>query len=174
MEESEFEHLAVGIRKKVVGTSCCLGLSVSEAEDVAQDVMLKLWSIHDHLERYRSIEALSVTIAKRLIQDERRRKPISSLQGNETQIADKGNMPSELLERNETEAWMNKKIDAMPTTQHTILYMRQVERRSNDEIAQILGIEKKSVCSLLSKARASLLNDLKLRMDAEKKRISKL
>jgi RNA polymerase sigma-70 factor (ECF subfamily) len=52
--------------------------------------------------------------------------------------------------------------------------MRQVEKRSNTEIAQILGIGKDSVCALLSKARASLLNDLRQRMEAEEKRMSKL
>ena len=81
---------------------------------------------------------------------------------------------NELLEKDETETWIIKKIDALPTTQHTILYMRQVEKRSNTEIAQILGIGKDSVCALLSKARASLLSDFRQRIEAEKKRMSKL
>lgn len=174
MEKSEFEHIAVSLRQKIVNTGCNLGLSISEAEDIAQDVMLKLWSMHESLEQYRSIDALAVVIAKRLILNERRKTPTSSLGENQNMIADDGNIPSELLEKKETESWIIKKIDALPTTQHTILYMRQVERRSNAEIAQILGIKRDSVCALLSKARASLLHDIRQRIEAEEKRMSKL
>ena len=174
MEVSEFEYIAVSLRQKVIGTSCNLGLSVSEAEDIAQDVMLKLWSMHESLEQYHSIDALAIVMAKRLILNERRRRPTSPLEENLNLIADNGNIPNELLEKDETEAWIIKKIDALPTTQHTILYMRQVEKRSNTEIAQILGIGKDSVCALLSKARTSLLNDIRKRKEAEEKRISKL
>ena len=113
-------------------------------------------------------------MAKRLILNERRKKTTLPLEENQSLIADNGNMPNELLEKDETETWIIKKIDALPTTQHTILYMRQVEKRSNTEIAQILGIGKDSVCALLSKARASLLSDFRQRIEAEKKRMSKL
>lgn len=174
MEVSEFEHIAVSLRQKVVGTGCNLGLSVSEAEDIAQNVMLKLWSMHESLEQYHSIDALAIVMAKRLILNERRKKTTLPLEENQSLIADNGNMPNELLEKDETETWIIKKIDALPTTQHTILYMRQVEKRSNTEIAQILGIQKDSVCALLSKARASLLSDFRQRIEAEEKRMSKL
>lgn|SRR5574344_1105721 len=174
MEGTEFEHIAAGLRQKVIGTSINLGLKINEAEDIAQDVMLKLWSMHGELERFRSVEALAVVMAKRLVLNEQRKTRASSLSDSEHLIADKGNTPSEILEKDETEKWLNRKIDALPTTQHTILYMRQVERRSNEEIAQLLGIEKDSVCALLSKARTSLLNEIKQRMATEEKRISKI
>lgn len=35
-----------------------------EAEDVVQDVFIKLWSMGDKLDEYKDIEALAVTIAK--------------------------------------------------------------------------------------------------------------
>ena len=170
MEESEFEHIAAGIRNKVIGTSRNLGLAPSDAEDVAQEVMLKLWSMHSTLEQYRSLDALAVVIAKRLILSERRKSSASSLEEIHRSIVDEGMMPNEQLEEKETESWILKKIVALPSTQHTILYMRQVEERSNEEIARILGIEKDSVCALLSKARKTLLDDIRKRMAAETKR----
>src|SRR5574344_1323397 len=103
MEVSEFEHIAVSLRQKVVGTSCNLGLSVSEAEDIAQNVMLKLWSMHESLEQYHSIDALAIVMAKRLILNERRKKTTLPLEENQSLIADNGNMPNELLEKDETE-----------------------------------------------------------------------
>jgi RNA polymerase sigma-70 factor (ECF subfamily) len=71
--------------------------------------------------------------------------------------------PQELLETKENEEWLTRKLEQLPTTQRTLLYMRQVERRSHEEIASLLGIEITSVSTLLARARRSLLEDIKRR-----------
>ena len=71
--------------------------------------------------------------------------------------------PQTLLEIKEDEAWLERKLQQMPTTQRTLLYMRQVERRSHEEIAQLLGIETTSVSTLLARARRTLLEEIKRR-----------
>ena len=38
----------------------------ADAEDIAQEVVLKLWVMHDRLDEYRSMEALAVVMARRL------------------------------------------------------------------------------------------------------------
>jgi RNA polymerase sigma-70 factor (ECF subfamily) len=63
----------------------------------------------------------------------------------------------------EDEEWLTEKLQQLPTTQRTLIYMRQVERRSHEEIASLLGIEKTSVSTLLARARRTLLEDIKRR-----------
>lgn len=56
-----------------------------------------------------------------------------------------------------------QKIAALPPTEHLILKLRQVERKSNEEIARMLGIEQSSVVTLLSRARKKILNEINKR-----------
>jgi len=142
-----------------VGMSC--GAGKDEAEDIAQDVMLRLWQMHDELERYRSIEALVTLMAKHLLRNHQRRKPSEPL--NEAIIVRLSTSPHELLEMKEDEQWLTQRLAQLPTTQRTLLYMRQVERHTHEEIAHLLGMETTSVSTLLARARRTLLEEIKRR-----------
>ena len=148
MERSEFEQMARTWREKALSTCRRYGAGQEEAEDIAQDVMLRLWQMHDELERYRSVEAIATLMAKHLLRNHQRRQPTE---------------PHEQLEMKEDENWLSLKLKQMPTTQRTLLYLRQVERRSHEEIATLLGIEVTSVSTLLARARRTLLEEIRRR-----------
>ena len=131
------------------------------AEDIAQDVMLRLWQMHDELERFRSVEAIVTLMAKHTLRDLQRRRTAESLE--EATIVNLTSSPQEELEAKENEEWLIMKLQQLPTTQRTLLYMRQEERRSHEEIAQLLGIETTSVSTLLARARRTLLEEIKRR-----------
>ena len=161
MERSAFEQQARSWRKKALQVSMSCGAGKDEAEDIAQDVMLRLWQMHDELERYRSIEALVTLMAKHLLRNHQRRKPSEPL--NEAIIARLSTSPHELLEMKEDEQWLTQRLAQLPTTQRTLLYMRQVERHTHEEIAHLLGMETTSVSTLLARARRTLLEEIKRR-----------
>ena len=161
MEKSVFEQKARSWREKALSVSQSYGAGKDEAEDIAQDVMLRLWQMHDELEQYRSTEAVVTLIARHLLRNHQRRKPSETL--DETMIISLNTSPLDELEMKEDDAWLTKRLQQLPTTQRTLLYMRQVERRSHEEIAQLLGIETTSVSTLLARARRSLLEEIKRR-----------
>ena len=74
-----------------------------------------------------------------------------------------GSTPQQLMEEKENEEWLDQRLRQLPSRQYAILWMRQVERRSCDEIARLLGIGETSVRTLLSRARHQLREDLKER-----------
>ena len=161
MDKTAFEQQARSWRQKALNVSMSCGAGKDEAEDIAQDVMLRLWQMHDELERYNSIEALAALMARHLlINHQRRRKPEEL---NEAITVGITASPHELLEMKEDDLWLTKRLEQLPTTQRTLLYMRQVERRTHEEIAQLLGIETTSISTLLARARKSLLEDIKRR-----------
>jgi RNA polymerase sigma-70 factor (ECF subfamily) len=82
---------------------------------------------------------------------------------NEATVVGLTTSPHEELESKENEQWLQSRLAQLPTTQRTLLYMRQVERRSHEEIAQLLGIEPTSVSTLLARARRTLLQEIKQR-----------
>ena len=81
----------------------------------------------------------------------------------EAKIVSVTTSPHEQLEMKEDDQWLTKRLEQLPTTQRTLLHMRQVERRTHEEIAQLLGIETTSVSTLLARARRALLEDIKRR-----------
>ena len=161
MEKSAFEQQARSWREKALEVSLNYGAGKDEAEDIAQDVMLRLWQMHDELEQYRSIEAIVALMAKHQLRNLQRRKPSETL--DEAIVVSLTTSPHEELENKENDEWLSAKLQQLPTTQRTLLYMRQVERKSHEEIATILGIEVTSVSTLLARARRTLLEDIKRR-----------
>ena len=161
MEKSAFEQKARTWREKALEVSMHYGAGKDEAEDIAQDVMLRLWQMHEELERFKSVEAIVALMAKHLIRNHQRRKPSEVL--DEAMIVSMNTSPHEVLETKENEEWLSAKLQQLPTTQRTLLYMRQVERKSHEEIAILLGIEVTSVSTLLARARRTLLEEIKLR-----------
>jgi RNA polymerase sigma-70 factor (ECF subfamily) len=161
MDRNAFEQQACSWREKALSVSMSYGAGMDEAEDIAQDVMLRLWQMHDELERYRSVEAIVTLMARHLLRNHQRRKPSEALE--EAMIISLTTDPHEELEIKENDEWLTKKLEQLPTTQRTLLYMRQVERRSHEEIARLLGIEITSVSTLLARARRTLLEDIKRR-----------
>ena len=163
MEKSAFEQQARYWRQKALEVSRHYGAGSDEAEDIAQDVMLRLWQMHDELERYQSVEAIVALTAKHLLRNHQRRKPSETL--DEAIIVSLNTSPQDELEMKEDDEWLTKRLQQLPTTQRTLLYMRQVERRSHEEIATLLGIEVTSVSTLLARARRTLLEDIKRRIN---------
>ena len=161
MDKSAFEQQARSWRQKALAVSRNCGVGREEAEDIAQDVMLRLWQMHDELERYESPASLVALMARHLTRNHQRRRPPEEL--DEAVVIALSTGPHELLEQKENEQWLARRLEQLPTTQRTLLYMRQVERRSHEEIARLLGIELTSVSTLLARARRTLLEDIKRR-----------
>ena len=133
MKKSAFELQARTWREKVLSISRHYGADKDEAEDIAQDVMLRLWQMHDELERYQSIEAIVTLMAKHLLRNRQRRRSTETLDA--AIIISLDTSPHEERVMKDNEEWMTAKLHQLPTTQRTLLYMRQVERRSHEEIA---------------------------------------
>ena len=161
MDKSAFEQQARTWRQKALMVSHSCGAGRDEAEDVAQDVMLRLWQMRDELADGAKVEGLVTLMARHLTRNHQRRRPSEQL--DEAAVVALGTGPHELLETKENEAWLAVRLQRLPTTQRTLLYIRQVERRSHEEIARLLGIELTSVSTLLARARRSLLEDIKRR-----------
>ena len=164
MGEKEFESRAVELREKAIATCLSCGADVMQAEDVAQDVLLRLWQLRDTLDRYRSLEALVVVMARHNLASLRRNDnnvPIMSV--SPTQLKSQLITPDDSLISSQEVAWLNSAMQRLPSTQYAVLHMRQVQCLSYDEIACRLGIENSTARSLLSKARFKILDEIKKR-----------
>ena len=58
-------------------------------------------------------------------------------------------------------------MQALPSTEYQVLHLRQVERKTDQQIAAILGIGNASVPTLLSRARRKLMQAMLARQRKE-------
>lgn len=164
MTEKAFENRAIALRRKAVVTCLSCGASEMLADDIAQNVIIKLWQIRDQLYKYQSLDSLVVVIARHELANHYRNIRTVQLSDIDTaQLPSNLNAPDQSLITSQEMSWLYQAMKSLPSTQYTVLHMRQVEHRSFDEIAQLLGIENSSARSLLSKARMWLLQEIKKR-----------
>ena len=162
MTQEEFTYMASGMRAKAVLMAKQFGYSQNDAEDIAQDVMLRLWSLHEQLRDTAHLQASTAVTAKRVCIDRWRTTHQYLRIDHAMSIVDE-DTPQDQQEYNELEKWLDEQIDSLPSTSGMVLRMRQLEHRELSEIADILGIRQTSVSTLLSRARHELLNKLKRR-----------
>lgn len=74
MERSEFNILAASLRPLLVRRATAMLRDVEEADDVAQETLIKLWEIHTELDEMRSVQAMAAVIARNKCVDRLRRR----------------------------------------------------------------------------------------------------
>ena len=162
MNQEDFKYMANEMRTKAVSVAEKFGYSQYDAEDIAQDVMLRLWSLHEQFTNAAHLKASATITARHLCIDRYRTTHQHKVIDNAISIADENTL-YDRLEYKELEQWLEEQICHLPSTSATVLRMRQLEHREVGEIADILGIRPNSVSTLLSRARNELLNKLKRR-----------
>lgn len=73
MNQTEFEHIAKNMRCLTLNVALRYGLDRDEAEDVAQDTMVRLWTMRDKLGQIRSPKAFVAGIARNMAIDRLRK-----------------------------------------------------------------------------------------------------
>lgn len=156
MELETFQTAVLPLRGKLLQISLRLLEDGADAEDIVQEVLLRLWNIRSRLEAYRSVEALAVQVTKNLAIDRIRvrRRP----EGEVEQLAlDSGTKnPAEQLEERDAAACIRRLIDRLPPLQQTIVRMKDVEGYEIAEIAAITGTAPEAIRVNLSRARKKI------------------
>lgn len=170
MELNQFKITILPLRDKLVGYAQRLTEDHSDAEDVVQEAMLKLWNIRDQLHEYRSIEALAVKITHNLCMDAWRKKRTKVISIDQVTITNQSTMtPDRLLEEKDEMRLMCEIVASLPPLQQTILRMKDIEEYETTEIAEITGCSAEAIRSNLSRARKKV-RDIYLQTIQERKR----
>ena len=151
MTTEAFQQQAGELRKQLVSIAHKYMGNTDEAEDIAQDAMVKLWLMREQLTL--PIAGMASIVTRNLCIDALRKKhqtiDIAQLP-DEADFSDDGEQIEQLL----------KVIDSLPSTQRTILRMRHLQGMEMREIALILGSTEVAVRKTLSRARKVVRNRL--------------
>ena len=163
MKQAEFENMASRLRRKAVATAFAVLSDCDGAEDVAQEVMLKLWTLRDDLDGEAHAKRLAACMARNMSIDLTRRRRTVGLDAGRGLIDETLAAPDIALEELEDMRWLEGRLARLPSAEYKILRLRQVEMKTADEIARMLGIGKGSVATILSRARRKILEDIRKR-----------
>lgn len=126
-----------------------------EAEDIVQNVFIKMWIMGDKLDGYKDIEALAVTITKNNCIDLlRKMKHIETdLALFEADSFVLSPSPHEQMVRNETSSILTRIINDLPPHYRDIVQLREIDGLSYEEISQQTNMNINSLRVNLSRAR---------------------
>lgn len=126
-----------------------------EAEDVVQDVFLKMWAMGAKLDEYLDKGALGVTMTKNSCLDMLRRwKHIDSEQiGSEIVSSDTAPSPFDKMTMAEDASIIGQIIEELPPLYRDLVRLREINGMSYEEIASLNNTNINTLRVALSRAR---------------------
>ncbi len=157
MQAEEFKLKVLPVRAKLFRFACMLLNDKQEAEDVVQEIMLKLWIKKDELDTIRNVEAWSITMARNLSFDKLKKRK------KERQIPLDPNASDVGVESNERRLLIDERMEniyryikELPQRQQQAVFLRDIEGHSYHDIGEIMGIDENLVKVTLFRARENL------------------
>jgi RNA polymerase sigma-70 factor, ECF subfamily len=136
--------------------------SKPEAEDVVQDVFIRVLQHRNSLTTIRNMRVWLIRIAWNLALDRKRRKRPDQLDDLYAQSLVDKTMPVDAgLEEAQRMQHVMAEIEALPKAERHVLLLSALEELGTGEIANILGRSESAVRALLSRARCRLRERLK-------------
>jgi RNA polymerase sigma-70 factor (ECF subfamily) len=165
-----FEALVIRHQHSVVGTAAKMLGSAVEAEDIGQQVFVRVWKSAARYEPVAKFTTWLMTITRNLVFNEMRRRRRTHLVPMEADHDDAGQhqfadgnapAPSERLLDAELQEAIDAAIASLPENQRVAIVLRRYEGMPYEEIAKVLKTSVPAVKSILFRARSELKERLK-------------
>ena len=156
MDIAEYKRIIVRLRPSLLTVARKITANNEDAEDVVQDVCLKIWHQRDRFEQFNNLEAYSVTMVKHLSIDKIRSRRSMVGEGSLLTQESEELLPDSILEEKEESEAIRSLIGMLPPLQQRIFQLKDIEGYETDEITQIIGITAEAVRNNLSRARKRL------------------
>lgn len=156
-----FEALLRRHERAMFGTSLRLLVRPGDAEDAVQEAFIAAWR---RLPEFRGDAQFSTwlyrIVTNRSLNELRRRKPTTSLDDDDGGPVPAGLVqtggPEQQVERSAMVAALQSALADLPETLRVCWLLREVDRRSYDEIADIVGVPEPTVRGRIARARTRL------------------
>lgn len=165
MRTDEFNNTILPMRGELKGLACRLAGDTCTAEDMVQEVMLRLWSMRDSLDTDGHNRALAFTILRNLAADRRRHGRYE--QGCAATYEPAADYSDALEARDEADL-VRRIVDTLPALQRMIFRMKEIEGYDASEIMQITGCSAENLRKNLSRARMRIREEF-VRLTAERR-----
>ena len=157
MTELEFEHTAQRMRPRLIEMGHSFFGNEAQAEDVAQEALVRLWLLRDRLGDAVQTEALLVRMTKNIcISQCRKQKRQMALLSGDIPYTDVHPMAED-----DNIRMLQRAISLLPPSEQRLFRMRQELDMEVPQIAAATGIHPRSVSVIISNARKKIIEQLK-------------
>lgn len=132
------------------------------AEDLVQEAFVRVWEHRSQLRPYTSPRAYLYRVLRNLITDDYRRRQLRDRWASARQFDDEPQVPSPalILEADQLAVAANRAIAALPERRREVFVLAHLHGLSYQEVAQALGITRRTVANHMSLALKELRDDL--------------
>ena len=171
MNRESFSILVQELSRKLFSFAFRILRNQEEAEDVVQEIFIKLWNMREKLNDYRSIDALAATMTRNHCID-LLRKQKNEFKGevdfnNYSNLT--ANSPFENMVLKETGMIIEGIIEKMPENIRTVLRLHDIDGKSYEEIAAVTGHNINTLRVNISRARKLIRDEFNI-FNNEKRR----
>jgi RNA polymerase sigma-70 factor (ECF subfamily) len=144
-----------------------------EAEDLTQDIFLKIFKALSTFDRRANFQTWIISISRNLCIDHYRsvrkeRQTIArEVDTGDLQPASTDRGPYQAAEHQDLRALLRQALQALPTTLRTAVVLRDLQELSYQEIADQLGLPEGTVKSRINRGRIELAHQLKRLQDKQ-------
>lgn len=149
----------------IVGRLLKLGANYDDVADLAQEVQIRIWKNLHKLRDARSFRAWICQISANVLHDQYRRtkqktisldEPMHADSDESRELEDNTAVPHEQIEREEMLIQLTRTLQRIPEPYRKALIMREVMGHTYEEISSKLSVERGTVKSRISRARAKV------------------
>lgn len=174
-DDLAFRRLVEKHQGSVIGTISKMTGRPSDAQDLAQQVFLRVWKSAPRYEPSAKFTTWLFTIVRNLVFNESRRTYRKHEVSMEAQVEDSHfetpdnvtPLPDTMVLHDELRAAADKAIAALPEQARMAVILRRFEDTPYEEIADVLGTTVPAVKSLLFRARIQIRESLRAYLEAE-------
>ncbi|MEL7487439.1 MAG: sigma-70 family RNA polymerase sigma factor [Pseudomonadota bacterium] len=161
-DKEAFGRLYAFFGPRVKGYMMRIGASAEEAEDLAQDAMLKVWRKAKLFDPGKASASTWIfTIARNIRIDALRRASKPGLSGDEPSLLPEEEPQADaVVERRERDERIREAFSTLPEQQHEVVRLHFIEDESHSTIAERLGLPLGTVKSRLRLAFGKIRKEL--------------
>ena len=162
MPASLFKQLLLPLYPRIQRVALRLLGNAEDAEDMVQEVYMKLWNKRDALPDVQDVEAYCVTLTKNMCIDRLRMAEVEKEDVDEvpTMLAAIDDVEAQ-VERRDAVEQVKQIIETLPEHQQQVITLRDMEDCSFEEIVEQTGLTAVNIRMLLSRARKTIRERLK-------------
>lgn len=157
MQKPDFRRDILPLKDKLFRAALRITFNRTEAEDVVQETLLRIWNKRGEWTQLESVEAYCLTVAKNLALDwaEKKDAQMVTLSADMEQTTEAASPYDRLVDKDRL-ALLRKLMNELPEKQRNVICLRELEAKSYKEIAGILDLTEEQVKVYLFRARQKL------------------
>ena len=160
MDSSEFKILVLPLGQKLHRFAAGMLKDIHEAEDIVQDIFVKLWNMRQQIGEIENLDAFAFRMTRNLCLDRlKARKPKFIDENIEPGIYNRESNtpdPENQLIMKDTIQEVKSLIDQLPEQQRNIIHLRDIEGYEYEEIARVMNMEVNAIRVNISRARKTV------------------